>query len=115
MEKLQEEIESSNAINLSYKPRWINQKRIEERFNNEEIRYSIVIIKVRSKLIVNDLITKEIEFKDKKYLVEIFKDIKEDTLYSKYSKYDHNSHKTYQNQTKCIFCRENHETKDHKC
>ena len=94
MEKLQEEIESSNAINLSYKPRWINQKRIEERFNNEEIRYSIVIIKVRSKLITNDLIVKEIEFEDKKHLVEIFEEIKEDTLCPKCFKHDYNSHKT---------------------
>ena len=98
-----------------YKPRWINQKRAEERFNNEEICYSTVIIKVRFRLIVNDLITKEIEFRDKKHSVEIFKVIKEDILCPKCSKYDYSSHKTCQNQTKYMFCRENHETKDHKC
>ena len=65
-------------------------------------------------MIINDLITKEIEFGDKKHSIEIFEEIKEDTLYPKCSKYDHNSHKTCQNQTKYMFCKGNHETKDHK-
>ena len=82
---------------------------------HKEIRYFIIIIKVRSKLITNDLITKEIEFGDKKHSVEIFEEIKEDTLCPKCSKYDCNSHKTCQNPTKYMFCRENHEIKDYKC
>ena len=93
IEKLQEKIESSNALNLPFKPCWINQKRAEERFNNEEICFSTVIIKVRSKLIANDLIVKGIEFGNKKHSVEIFKKIKKNTLYPKCSEYDHSSHK----------------------
>ena len=115
MKKLQKEIESLNIINLLYKSRWINQKRIKERFNNEEIRYSIVIIKVCSKLIINDLIVKEIEFEDQKHSVEIIEEVKKDILYPKCSEYDYNSHKTCQNQVKCMFYKENHEIKDHEC
>ena len=66
-------------------------------------------------MITNDLITKEIEFENKKHSIEIFKEIKEDTLYLKCSEYDHNSYKTCQNQIKCMFYRENHKTKDYKC
>jgi hypothetical protein len=115
IEKLQEEIESSNAINLPYRPRWINQKRAEERFNNKEIRYSTAIIKVRSKSIANSLIAKEEEFGGKKHSVEIFEEIKKDTLCSKCSEYGHSSYKACQNQAKCMFCAKNHEAKDHKC
>ena len=66
-------------------------------------------------MIINDLIIKEIECKDKKHLIEIFKEIKKDTLCPKCFKYDYNSHKTYENQTKYMFCKENHEIKDYKC
>ena len=66
-------------------------------------------------MITNDLITKEIEFKNKNYSAEIFKGIKKDTLYSKCFKYDHKSHKTCQNQTKYMFCKKNYKTKDYKC
>ena len=62
-------------------------------------------------MIINDFIVKEIEFKDKKHLVEIFEEIKEDTLCPKCSKYGHNSHKTCQNQTEYMICKENHKIK----
>ena len=72
MEILKEEIESINRLNLSIFPRWINQNRALERFNNKEILFSIVIIKAHSKIIVDSLIANRIEFRGKKHLVELF-------------------------------------------
>lgn len=115
MELLKEEIESTNGLNLPQTPRWINQERTEERYQNEEIFYSTVIIKVRSKSIANSLITKGIEFGGRNHPVEPFLETKADTLCSKCSKFGHNGYKYCQNQAKCVFCGENHETKDHKC
>ena len=115
MEILKEEIESTSGLNLPLMPRWINQNRAEERYQNEEILYSTVVIKVRSKLIANSLIAKGIEFGGKNHPVELFLEIKADTICSKCSQFDHNGHKICENQAKCAFCGLDHETKDHKC
>lgn len=115
MEILKKEIESTNELNLPYLPRWINQKRAEERYNNEEIANSTVIIKVRSKSIANSLIAKGIEFGGKKHSVEFFQETKPDVICQKCSEFNHKSYNNCQNSLKCNYCGKNHETKDHKC
>ena len=80
MNILQEEIETTNALNLLISPWWINLKRTEEHFNNNEITYLTVIIKVCSKTIADGLIAKGIKFEDKKYSVEFFHETKTDII-----------------------------------
>jgi hypothetical protein len=115
MRILKDEIESTNELNLPSLPRWINLKRAEERYNNKEIAYSTVIIRVRSKAIADSLIAKGIEFGGKKHSVELFLEIRADDICSKCSNFGHNSYKACQEQLKCNFCGKDHETKDHKC
>ncbi len=115
MKILKEEIKSTNGLNLPNSPRWINQKRAEERFNNNEIAFSTIVIKVRSKIIADGLIAKGIEFGGKRHTIELFQEMKQDTICQKCSKYGHNSYNACQNDLKCNFCEGDHETKDHKC
>lgn len=115
MKTLKEEIESTNGLNLPIFPRWINQKRALERFNNKEILFSTTIIKVRSKIIADSLIANGIEFGGKKHSVELFNENRVDIICSKCSKFGHNSYNACQEPLKCNFCAGNHETKDHKC
>jgi hypothetical protein len=93
MKVLKDEIETTNALNLPSLPRWINQKRAEERYNNEEIAFSTVIIRVRSKTIADSLIAKGLEFGGKKHTVELFNEIKAEVICPKCSKFGHNSFK----------------------
>src|SRR5450432_2760347 len=46
---LKEEIESTTGLDMPNNPQWINEKKAEERFNNEEIAFSSIIITVRIK------------------------------------------------------------------
>jgi hypothetical protein len=61
----------------------MNEKSVLERFERDEIAYSIVIIKVRSKAIIDRYIVKEIDFNGKNHKVELFLEAKVDTIYSK--------------------------------
>jgi hypothetical protein len=63
----------------------MNEKSALERFERDEIAYSIVIIKVWSKAIIDKYIVKEIDFSDKNHKVELFLEAKVDTIYSKCS------------------------------
>jgi hypothetical protein len=63
----------------------MNEKSALERFERDEIIYSIVIIKVRSKAIIDRCITKRIDFNGKNHKVELFLEAKVDTIYSKCS------------------------------
>jgi hypothetical protein len=72
MKVLKDEIESTNGLNLSKFPRWINLKRAEERYNNNEIAYLTVVIRVRSKSITDSLIAKGLEFGSKNTLWSCF-------------------------------------------
>jgi hypothetical protein len=63
----------------------MNEKSALERFKRDEIVYSIIIIKVRSKTIIDKCIAKEIDFSGKNHKVELFLEAKVDTIYSKYS------------------------------
>jgi hypothetical protein len=54
----------------------MNEKSILERFERDEITYSIIIIKVRSKAIIDKCIIKEIDFSDKNHKVELFLEAK---------------------------------------
>jgi hypothetical protein len=80
MQILKDEIKTTNSINLPSIPRWINQKRVEERYDNKEIAYSTVIIKVRSKAIADSLIAKGLEFGGKKHTTKLFQEIKADII-----------------------------------
>jgi hypothetical protein len=93
IEILRDEIETTNTLNLPSLPRWINRKRVEERYNKKEIAFSTVIIRVHSKTIADSLIAKGLEFEGKKYTVELFKEIKAEVICSKYLKFGHNSFK----------------------
>jgi hypothetical protein len=46
---LKEEIELTIGLDIPNNPQWINEKKAEERFNNEEIAFSSIIITVRIK------------------------------------------------------------------
>jgi hypothetical protein len=61
----------------------MNEKSVLERFERDEIAYSIVIIKVRSKAIKDRYRVKEIDFNGKNHKVELFLEAKVDTIYSK--------------------------------
>jgi hypothetical protein len=63
----------------------MNEKSILERFKRDEIVYSIAIIKVRSKAIIDRYIVKEIDLSGKNHKVELFLEAKVDTIYSKCS------------------------------
>jgi hypothetical protein len=63
----------------------MNEKSALERFERDEIAYFIVIIKVRSKIIIDKCIVKEIDFNGKNHKVELFLEAKVDTIYSKCS------------------------------
>jgi hypothetical protein len=54
----------------------MNEKSALERFERDEIAYSIVIIKVRSKAIIDRCIAKEIDFSGKNHKVELFLEAK---------------------------------------
>jgi hypothetical protein len=95
MRVLKDEIESTNRLYLPNFPRWINLKRAEERYNNNEIAYLTVIIKVRSKSITDSLIVKGLKFKSKKHSIKLFLEIKIEDICSKYSKFGYNSYKAY--------------------
>jgi hypothetical protein len=63
----------------------MNEKSALERFERDEIAYSIVIIKVRSKAITDKYIAKGIDFSGKNHKVELFLEAKVDTICSKCS------------------------------
>jgi hypothetical protein len=61
----------------------MNEKSALERFERDEIAYSIGIIKVRSKAITDKYIIKGIDFSGKNHKVELFLKAKVDTICSK--------------------------------
>jgi hypothetical protein len=63
----------------------MNEKSVLERFERDEIAYSIVIIKVRSKDIIDKCIVKGIDFSSKNHKVKLFLEAKVDTICSKCS------------------------------
>jgi hypothetical protein len=63
----------------------MNEKSALERFERDEIAYSIAIIKVRSKAIIDKYIAKGIDFSGKNHKVELFLEAKVDTICSKCS------------------------------
>jgi hypothetical protein len=63
----------------------MNEKSALERFERDEIAYSIAIIKVRSKAIIDRCIIKGIDFSGKNHKVELFLETKVDTICSKCS------------------------------
>jgi hypothetical protein len=58
----------------------MNEKSALERFKRDEIAYSITIIKVQSKVIIDKCIIKGIDFNDKNHKVELFLKAKVDTI-----------------------------------
>ena len=54
--------------------------RAEERYQNKKIFYLTIVIKVRSKSIINSLIAKGIKFRGQNHPVELFLEIKADTI-----------------------------------
>jgi hypothetical protein len=66
-------------------PRWLNEKQALERFEKDEIAYSIAIIKVWSKVIADTCIAKEIDFSSKNHKVELFLEARADIIYAKCS------------------------------
>ena len=104
MKTLKEEIETINDLDLSKPPRWINQKRAMKRFNNREIDFSTIVIKVRSKTLSNSSIAKEINFEGKKHTVELFQENRPEDICSKCFEFDYNSYKSCEKGSKCIFC-----------
>jgi hypothetical protein len=71
MKALKDNIEAITGLDLLILPWWINEKSILERFERDEIAYSIVIIKVRSKAIIDKYIVKEIDVMDRSRLGKI--------------------------------------------
>jgi hypothetical protein len=85
MKALKDDIEAIIGLDLPILPWWINEKSVLERFERDEIVYSIIIIKVRSKVITDKCITKGIDFSGKNHKVELFLEAKVNTICSKYS------------------------------
>jgi hypothetical protein len=53
MKTLKDDIEITTELDLPILPMWMNEKSTLERFERDEIAYSIAIIKVRSKTIAD--------------------------------------------------------------
>jgi hypothetical protein len=53
MKTLKDDIKTTTGLNLPILPMWMNEKSALERFKRDEIAYSITIIKVQSKTIVD--------------------------------------------------------------
>jgi hypothetical protein len=85
MKALKDNIAAITELDLSILPWWMNEKSALERFERDEIAYSITIIKVRSKAIIDKCIIKGIDFSGKNHKVELFLEAKVDTICSKCS------------------------------
>ena len=115
MKILKEEIETTTGFNLPIYPRWINRIKAQERYNREEIAYSTVVIKVRTRAIADKCIAKGLEFGGKKHTVEAFWEYKPENICPKCSEFGHNSYKVCVKQAKCYICAGQHEGREHKC
>ena len=115
MQALKNEIETTTGLNLPTLPRWMNEKRALERFERDEIAYSTVTIKVRSKAIADKCIAKGIDFGGKNHVTELFLEARADIICTKCTQFGHNSYKACQEPPKCAICGGKHEVKDHKC
>jgi hypothetical protein len=93
----------------------MNEKSALERFKRDEIAYSIAIIKVWSKAIIDKCIDKGINFNSKNHKVELFLKARADIIYARCSQFGHNSYKGYQEPPKYVIYEGKHKTKDHKC
>jgi hypothetical protein len=82
---LKDDVEATTVLDLLILPWWMNEKSALERFERDEIVYSIVIIKVRSKAITDKYIAKRIDFSSKNHKVELFLEAKVNTICSKCS------------------------------
>jgi hypothetical protein len=85
MEALKDDIEAITGLSLPTLPKWLNEKRALERFEKDEIAYSIAIIKVWSKAIVDAYIAKGIDFSGKNHKVELLLEARVDIIYAKCS------------------------------
>jgi hypothetical protein len=85
MKALKDDIEATTGLSLPTLSRRLNEKRALERFKKDEIAYSIAIIKVRSKVIIDACIAKGIDFSGKNHKVELFLEARADIIYAKYS------------------------------
>jgi hypothetical protein len=85
MKALKDDIKTIIGLDLSILPWWMNEKSVLEKFERDEIAYSIAIIKVRSKAITDKCIAKGIDFSGKNHKVELFLEAKVDTICSKCS------------------------------
>jgi hypothetical protein len=115
MKALKDDIEATTELNLSILPRWMNEQRALERFKKDEIAYSTVIIKVRSKAIADKCIAKGIDFSGKNHKVELFLEARPDVICRKCTQFGYNSYNVYQEPPKCAIYKGKHKTKDHKC
>jgi hypothetical protein len=69
---LKEEIESITGLDMPNNPQWINENKVEERFNNKKIAFSFIIITVYIKAQAESYIAKGIDFGGRTYKVERF-------------------------------------------
>lgn len=91
MKTLKNDIEIIIDLNLFILLKWLNEQKILERFEKDEIAYSTAIIKMRSKAIADAYIAKEMNFSDKNHKVKLFLEARADVIYAKYSQFDHDS------------------------
>jgi hypothetical protein len=77
---LKDDIEVIIGLDLSILPKWLNEQRALERFKKDEIAYSIIIIKVRSKTIIDKCIAEGIDFSSKNHKVELFLEARLDII-----------------------------------
>lgn len=63
----------------------MNEKRTLKRFERDEIVYSTITIKIRSKTIADKCIAKRIDFNKKNHVIELFLEARADIICIKYS------------------------------
>jgi hypothetical protein len=112
---LKEEIESTTGLDMPNNPQWINEKKAEERFNNEEIAFSFIIITVRIKAQAEGYIAKGIDFGGRTHRVERFWETGPRNICVKCCQYGHFRYNECSTSPKCYICAGDHEAIAHKC
>lgn len=113
LELAQEEIELTTGISLAYKPHWIKNDTLVERYDSGAIRHSTLVVTVKSKQVADTMLAKGVSFGGRRHEVERFWLPGEGGICTHCCGPDHFGKCTEPAQ--CFVCAGEHEGSKHRC
>jgi len=111
-----EEIEATQGLSMPLMPQWLAKKEdIRKRYDNEEIKFSTIVITVRNKLEADKLMAKGLHFGGFNHTVDRYWETGPEEICPRCLEYGHSSYRGCSKAPRCYICAGDHEATEHKC